>query len=273
MFNIIRMDLYRLFHSKAIKIGILAAVIISFMGMLINWGIVSIVNWTTGGDVSALIGMSMFIPAIAWVEGADFASIVLTGTGALSLFISCMIASSFIGAEQSCGYVKNIAGQISNKGNTILSKFVVTCLIQFIILAVYAIVCSICTPIFFNQFITSYSIGELFAALGLRFLLFCAIDAILLFFCTLTKSHAVSMVVGAIFGVGVTNIAYFMINMLLGIAKINVNVSEIMPDGINGTLAIGSLDTIAVKAIVVSIIFIIAFVGIAVAIFKKRDVR
>jgi hypothetical protein len=59
--------------------------------------------------------------------GVDFADVVLTGTSALSLFLSCMLVASFVGAEQSCGYIKNVAGQLPNRGMTVVSKYIVTC--------------------------------------------------------------------------------------------------------------------------------------------------
>ena len=39
MFNLIKMDLYRLFHSKAMRVGIIIAAIVAFVGMLVNLGV------------------------------------------------------------------------------------------------------------------------------------------------------------------------------------------------------------------------------------------
>ena len=273
MFNLIKMDLYRLFHSKAIKVGMVASAIIAFVGMLLNLGVIEIVRMSMGEDPAVYESIGFIFPTVVWLNGVDFATIVLTGTNVLSLFVACMVVASFIGAEQSCGYVKNIAGQLSNKGLTVVSKFVVTCLVQLIILVIYTIVSALCASLFFGNYINAYSIDKLIGALALRFALFCAIDAILLFFCTLTKSHGIAMVVGAIFGIGVTNLAYFAINMLLGAVKITIDIAKFMPDGINGILSIGSLGSVAVRAIIVSVVFIVAFLVASIMIFKKRDVK
>jgi ABC-2 type transport system permease protein len=255
----------------------IAAVIVSFVGMLLGWGILELMRLVfeeRGSSMESDVAtMGIIFPMVAWLNGVDFATVVLTGTNNLALFVSCMIAASFIGAEQSCGYVKNIAGQIPNKGYTVLSKFVTTCLIQLIVLVIYTIVSILCAFLFFTRYIDAYSIGKLIGALAVRFLLFCAIDAILVFFCTLTKSHAIAMVVGAIFGIGVTGLVYWAANMLLGMLKITVDIAKFMPDGINGILSIYGLGDTAVKAIIVSVIFIAAAVVGAMLIFKKRDVR
>lgn len=276
MLNLIKMDFYRLFRSKAIKVGAIAAAVLALLGMLLNLGILEILKLSmedSSSNAEGIESMGIIFPTVVWLNGVDFANVVFTGTNFLSLFVSCIIVSSFIGAEQSCGYIKNIAGQLSNKGTTIVSKFIVTCFIQLMVLLIYTIVSSIFAALFFTSYINAYSIGALIEGILLRFLLFCAIDAIVLFFCTLTKSHAVSMVIGAIFGIGITSLAYLAASSLLGMIHIKINLAEFMPDGINGLIGVSSLGTIAVRAIVVSILFIAAFLIGAMMLFKKRDVK
>lgn len=273
MLNLIKMDFYRLFHSKAIKVGAIVAAIVAFLGMALNLGILEIIKLGTSDDPASVADMRILFPIVDWLTGVDFADVVFTGTGFLSLFVSCMVVASFVGAEQSCGYAKNIAGQLSNRGMMVVSKFVVTCFVQLMVLLIYTAISSICAILFFGSYIKGCSIGILIEGVLLRLLLFCAIDAIVLFFCTLTKSHAVAMVIGAIFGVGVTGLAYMGISALLGMVKISVNVAEFMPDGINGLISVAGLEGIVVKAIIVAVIFIAGFLTGAIMLFKKRDVK
>jgi ABC-2 type transport system permease protein len=273
MLNLIKMDVYRLFRSKALKVGIIATAVLAFLGMLLNFGILEIIKLGLQDDPSGAESMGIIFPTISWLNGVDFADVVFMGTSFLSLFVSCMMISSFIGAEQSCGYVKNIAGQLPNRGMTVVSKFIVACIIQLMVLIIYAIISSLCAVIFFSPYIKTYSLIALIEGLLLRFLLFCAISAVVIFLCTLTKSHSFAMVIGAIFGIGITSLVYIAISSLLGMIKINVNVANFMPDGINGLISVSNLGTIAVKAIVVSIVFIAGFLIGAVMLFKKRDVK
>lgn len=273
MLNLVKMDIYRFFHSKTIKVGLIAAAIIAFVGMLLNLGILEIIKFGIQDDPSSAESFGVLFPIISWLNGVDFADVVFVGTSTLSLFVSCMMAASFIGAEQSCGYVKNIAGQLPNRGMTIVSKFIVTCIIQLMVLLIYTVISSICAVTFFSSYVNAYSIVALIEGFLLRFLLFCAIDAVVLFFCTLTKSHSIAMVVGAIFGIGVTHLVYLAANALLGMLKISINVEKIMPDGINGLINVSDLGTIAIKAIIVSTVFIVGFLTGAILLFKKRDVK
>ena len=75
------------------------------------------------------------------------------------------------------------------------------------------------------------------------------------------------------FGIGVTSLVYMAITALLGTIKINIDVAKFMPDGINGLITVSGLSTIAVRAIIISIVFIAGFLIGAVLLFKKRDVK
>lgn len=273
MLNLIKMDFYRLFRTKAVRVGAIVTVCFAFLTSLLNLGILEIIKISLEEDPKAADGLGEFFSVVGWINGVDFAQVVLTGTGMLSLFLSCMIAASFLGGEQSCGFAKNIAGQIPNRGFMIVSKFSATCFIQLMVLVIYTVVCSICAPIFFGSYITSYSIGTLIGGLALRFILFCAIDAVLLFFCTLAKSHAVAMVIGAIFGIGVTSLIYMLTNALLNMVNIKIDIAKLMPDGINGLISASSLGDIVVRAIIVTVVFVSVFLTGAALLYKKRDVK
>jgi hypothetical protein len=110
-------------------------------------------------------------------------------------------------------------------------------------------------------------------ALGLRVLLYFAVNAIIVFLCTLTKSHAVAMVAGCIFGSGITKFAYLIAGMVLSTMKIDLTISDYMPDGINSLLSMATLDDLAVKGLVVAVVFITVFLGANYLVVRKRDVR
>jgi ABC-type transport system involved in multi-copper enzyme maturation permease subunit len=198
---------------------------------------------------------------------------VIGGTGAFSLFVGCMIAASFIGSEQSCGYTKNFAGQLPNRGYMAVSKFAVTSVAQVIVLVIYAAVSAALVPVFFGKYVTGYSIAALLEALGLRLMLHIAVNAIIVFICTLTKSHAIAMVLGSIFGLGITQIAYWAASMVLRIAKINFDIGQYMPDGLNGQISIASIGSIYIKAIIVSVAFTAVFLIANYIVVSKRDVK
>ena len=273
MWKLIKMDFYRLFTSKAIKLGAIVAGVVCSAYMLFSLGVVELSKYAAETDPEALEGLDFFLSSASWINGVNFSDIVLAGTSAFSLFIGCMIAASFIGSEQSSKYTKNFAGLLPDKGYMAVSKFVVTSAAQFMVLVIYTAVSCVFAMLLFGQYINGYDLPTLVAGLCLRLMLHLAINAVIIFICTLTKSHAVAMVFGCIFGIGVTRLAYYAINALLGMMKINIVIGNYMPDGINSELTLNTVSGIAVRAIVVSIVFIVIFVGANYAVLRKRDVK
>jgi hypothetical protein len=273
MWKLIKMDSYRLFSSKTIKVGAFMACLMSIGYTLLSLGIIALAKFAFREDPSMVDGMGFLLSQVSWMNGVDFAEIVFGGTGAFSLFIGCVISASFVGSEQSCGYTKNFAGQLTNKGYMAVSKFVVTSFGQVMVLAIYTVVGAISAKLILGQYISGYDMKNLFAALGLRLMLHIAINAIIVFLCTLTKSRSVAMMAGCIFGLGVTKAAYLSVSMLLSILKINVDIANYMPDGINGQLSLYTVGELTQKAIIVSIAFVIAFVAANYYVVRNRDVR
>ena len=273
MWNLIKMDFYRLFSSKTIKIGAAIAFLVCAGYMFISLGILSIAELAAKQDPLAVEGFGLFLAQIGWMNGVDFSEIVFGGTAVFSLFIGCMITANFIGSEQSCGYTKNFAGQLSDKGYMAISKFVVTSFVQAMILVIYAVVSAAFAMILFGKYINGYDIDALLAALGLRLMLHLAMNAIVMFICTFTKSHAIAMVAGCIFGMGVTKVVYTAAEVFLSMLKISFPISGYMPDGINGQLALDTVGELSVKAIAVSVIFIAVFLASNYLIVRRRDVK
>lgn len=274
MWKLIKMDFYRLFNTKAFSVGMLAACIIAAAHMFLSFAIVTLVHATMGDQAAEAAGaMSIMIAQLGWLGGVDFADIVLTGTNFLTIFVGCMISASYIGSEQSCGYVKNFAGQLPNRGYMVLSKFVVTSFIQLVILLISAIISGALAPLLLGKYITGYAIPMLLSGLGLRLLLNIAVNTLIVFLGTVTKSHAIAMVAGSIFGIGVTGIIYYMAGMLLDVVKIKIDISKYMPDGINGQLSVETIQTIAGKAVVVAVVYTAVFLITNYIIVKKRDVK
>lgn len=273
MWKLIKMDFYRLFSSKTIKVGAFIACLMSVGYVLFSLGIIALVKYALNVDPSVADDMGLFISQVSWMSGVDLAEIVFGGSAVLSLFIGCIISANFIGSEQSCGYTKNFAGQLTNKGYMAISKFVVTSFGHIMVLAIYAIVGAISAKLMLGQYINGYDMKHLFAALGLRLMLHIAVNAIIVFLCTLTKSHSVAMIAGCIFGLGVTKAAYLSLSMILSVMKINFDIANYMPDGINDRIGLYTDGALATRAIVVSAVFIVAFVAINYCVVRNRDVK
>lgn len=273
MWKLIKMDTYRLFSGKALKIGAILACAAAIVYVFFSLGIIALSKVAFQQDPAVAYTLGELLSQIYWMNGVDFAEVVFQGTSVFALFIGCMITANFIGSEQSCGFAKNYAGQLTNKGYMAVSKFLVTSSVQVLILALYVIIITVLAKLFLGQYINGYNMKELFAALGLRSLLHIAINAIIIFICTFTRSHAIAMVVGSIFGIGITRFVYIAIGLLLRLMKVNFQIANYMPDGVNSQLAIGEIGDLYGKAIAVSLVVIVVFVSANFYLMRRRDVK
>ena len=277
MWKLIKMDFYRLFTSKTLKVGALMAAIICALYMLASMGIIALTKYYLESDPKLyedMVAMGEFLPQIAWFAGGvNFSEILFSTASFFSLFIGCMITANFIGSEQSCGYTKNFAGQLPDKGYMALSKFIVTSVAQILIIIVYTIVAAALAFPLLGRYIEGFSITPLLATFGLMILLYLAINAIIVFVCMITKSHAIAMVIGCIFGIGATKLAYHSASALLSMMKIKFEIAEFMPDGVWSMLTLDSYGSVASKAIGVSLCFIAVFLTASFIVLRKRDIR
>lgn len=284
MLNLIKMDFYRLFHSKVGKIGLIVVIASALLLTLGNYGVYSILklvfeneNGATGGYTPQdYADMATIFPTILWnLYGVNGTDVVFHLTNALSLFIACMLSAIFVSAEQTSGYVKNIAGQVRYKGYTVGSKLVVTSFIHFVVLAIYTIIALLLAPALFNECITGWNIPVLIGGLLLRLVIFFAINSLIVFLCLTFKSQSFSMVCGAILGIGALQLVYLAIGALVNVVKegLNFEPGKYMPDGINGMISIAQIDNIWVQGLIVSILFIVGFSSAAIYIVSKRDVK
>lgn len=274
MLNLIKMDIHRLFHTKSFKVAIIFSAILPFVGIAVVSGLLLIFQEMMKSPENAQ-ALAAF-PLFGWLtNGVTLPEIVLTGFNVLSLIVSTVLTAIFINSEQETGYIKNIAGQLSNRGTMIVSKICTIAVINLVIFAIYTGISSLACMLFLQFVLKSGSLTPLLTTLAVKFLLYMAIDAIILFICTLTKSKALSVAIGVIFGIGISGFSYSILGNILNLVfkTTNINLSFFTPDGMNSILAINSEADIIIKAIIVAVIYIAGFMIASSIVIKKRDVR
>lgn len=268
MINLIKMDTYRLVKSKQFKIGLIISFVFSFVVIAVIAGIGKLVP-LLGEDGE---GILFLFPYADWFSKVSIFTVILTVTSYLSLMISCMISSNFINEEQANGYFKNIAGQVKDKGMLILSKFFTIAVISLAVLICYIAGSSLASVLLLGKTLTfDYSSGFLFAMFT-RFVLYLAVNAIIIFLCTLTKSKSLAIAFGLVFGTGITRFAYSIVATFIEmIVKVDVPLSSFTPDGQVFSITAESTNGELGKAFAVGVCYIVAFLFFSSLILKKRD--
>ena len=271
MLNLIKMDLYRLFKTKSLKTGLIISAMISFVTIAI---IAFLSNITPQLSPDSQVTMTEMMPFVNWRNSVSFYDIILTATNVLSLMVSAVLASIFINEEQINGYIKNIAGQVKNKGMMIVAKSVALAVMTLFVLIAYTAGATVSGFVFFSNVITYEGLTQFLAVFGTKYVIYLSVNAIILFLCTLTKSKTLSVAVGVIFGSGASIIVYNIISTFIGIVlKLEVPVASYVPDGLVFGLTMTAPSAEIVKAIAVAVAYIVVFIVASMVVMKKRDTR
>lgn len=251
MGNLIKMDWYRLRTSMFFIISTLVAFVL---------------NLTASIAIPLL--ERAFSPQTANAPVA--LSKIITNPDNFPFILVFMLISlvSFSYSDIANGYIKNIAGQLPNKGYTVISKFIVIALHNFIF------VCLVLASGLIGTFITKKVVVDenLFTGIlvfFIKWLLTMALTAILLFVSTGLKNKTIASVLGVLLGSGALSLVYMGLNSLF---QGNIDVNEFTPDSLFGSLSASSL-SLVLNAVIVSAVCIAIFLPLTVKVFKNRDVK
>ena len=119
--------------------------------------------------------------------------------------------------------------------------------------------------------------GNIFAGVGtllLKWLLSMAICSILMFFAVGIKNKTLATIIGVIFATGALNLAYMGISTgVTYLFKIeDFALGDYLPDALMGSVNAGA-NTLVINAVLVGLIFTVAFVALTYFTFKKRDIK
>ena len=268
MFNLIKMDTYRLAKSKQFKIGLIISFVFSFAVIAVIAGIGKLIP-LLGDDAE---GILFLLPYTDWFSQVSIFTVILTVISYLSLMISCVISSNFINEEQANGYFKNIAGQVKDKSMLILSKFFTVAVISLAVLVCYVAGSVLASVLLLGNSLTFDYIDGFTFAMITRFVLYLAVNAIIIFLCTLTKSKSLAIAFGLVFGTGITRFAYSVVSIFLeSIVKVEIPVASFTPDGQVFSISAESTNGDLGKALAVGVCYIVAFLLFSSLILKKRD--
>ncbi|MBQ4310524.1 MAG: hypothetical protein II773_02920 [Oscillospiraceae bacterium] len=263
MADLIRMDLYRLFRTKIFYI-MLAIVTAACCVTKIISKLVSdfLVKLTSEDTENVFEGLS---------ATADLSEILASPFAFSALFILVFVSLiSFTYADISNGFIKNIAGQLPNKGYTVISKFAAI-FVHNAVFIVCAAIGSIVGEVSCRTVVVDSQIGEGVLTFIAKLLLLQSLSTIILFVTTGLKNKTFASVLGVIISTGLLGIVYLGIETAAEkLLKLNdIKIAEYAPDQQlvkAGQVAFGN-------AVLVSVIVTAIFLTLTVKIFNRKDVK
>jgi hypothetical protein len=174
----------------------------------------------------------------------------------------------FYYADIEQGYIKNIAGQVSKKGYTMISRYIAVILHNLVFIAT-GIIGNLIGTALFVRLIVDEEILKTLGSLGLRFLLLQGLCAILLLVTCGLGSKIFGMVLSVVFGAGLMSLLYLSIDTAVSLAfKTKIAIEQYMPDQL-----MDQTDPALIPALPVAVLTIAVFLFLAVRVFDRREVR
>lgn len=293
MLNLIKMDLYRLVRSKSFWVMIIITAVVAFISaFLTNYSFESIESITDSENMTSIgidmdeesdtamsIGFTAEFNELDNVLGGDtvyFTEYFNYDFSALTVLLFCAIFPPiFVNAEQKYGYIKNIAGQLPNRGMLVIPKLCAVAVQVLVIFAVYLIVSPLsCSILFGDRLVFDFS-AEFIKVFALHFLLHYAFAVVVTAVTILLRGSALSMTFGIIVSGGVTTFIYKFADIVLhkigfsedfsiGNFAIESCVGDISTQIAGGDLA---------RVILVGAVFLTASIAVSMIAMYKRDVR
>ena len=281
MLNMIKMDLYRMFRTKSMYvIWIVLAAALLFTTFLCKTEYDRI-NEETMVQQEQLdeptvdnmnVGINVTLPTKPGEKVTVFDIFFGNSQGKFYALFLVIFSVMFSTADISSGYIKNIGGQVQNRGVLIVSRAIALAVFTILTMAGVFLFQAAANRIIFGYLewgeakaILSYFMTEV--ALHYALVLICMAIAVIL------KNNVISMVIAVCLTMNVMTIVYGVVNNF--IHKIGIQNFQIYKYTITGKLSLLPMDPggkECLAAIGVAAAFIIVMTAAGSVVFQKRDI-
>lgn len=268
MFNLLRMDLYRVKRSKSVYVcfGLLLLATVLVFGMM--W----LLETPQGQEISVPLGMltpEEVKESGSILDGVDtlgfFRQICLDG-GMYNLIFGIWVML-FVCADFQSGFIKNIMALHQNRWNYIGSKVLTAGIVDFGYLVLHLLFALLMNRMFGNL-VPYAGWRDIVFYLSWVWLVTTAFAALIIFICILTRSVAAGSVAAVLLGGGVVVMSlYGILNM--------IHMGEWLKYSIYLTCAMGPQKYTSVKNLYVYVVgfgFLVLYTVIAGIVLKKKDI-
>lgn len=280
MFNLIKMDIHRLFYSKSTWVIFFFVAVLSVFSVTMTNTDIHMMKEELSATEETMderqIGISVEADS-EWVDGdIEIGSIISVEMRSALLAILCVIFTAlFINAEQKNGYIKNIAGQFPTREKLVASKFIAIAFQIFLMMLVFIIGIIVSGFVLWGNRFYLGSSAPILRYLGSQYLLHLGFAALTMLLCMLTRSSAFSMTSGILLCSGLAVPVYAVVNKIVSDMKpgLKFDINHYVLDGNITMMTLGSASDVLVRGAVVGAAFAIVSVILSMIMIKKRDVR
>lgn len=295
MFNLIKMNFYRLLHQKSFYVMIAVAAFIGWFMVFMVWMTPRLEEQAerarelktqnseeTGNETGFHVvvtagtteGKGMQVPASGLAEFNVTQFMDEYFTAGFSMILISVGAALIANSERKRGFIKNLGGQMKPRGMLIVSKLPV---ILFELVALYAAILLSITlfgRIYYDRF-TAGNISGMFKVILVQLLLGLAFGALVMLVCTVARNAAAGIFAGIVVASGLFPYVYFFINRLatayLG-APEGFDISKCSLDYYLSCITSEAAGKEVATALIVGLVYLLLASAAGCLVMEKRDV-
>lgn len=296
MFNLIKMNFYRLFHQRSFYVMIAVAAFIGWFMVFMIWMAPRLEEKAqsarnareqdsqTGEETGSNAGFHVGI-AVGGTEGEEL-SVPVSGEFNLAEFVDEFFTSGFtmilisVGAaliansEQKRGFIKNLGGQMKPRGMLTVAKLPVILFELVVLYAVIILSFSLFGRIYYERF-TAGNIPVMCKVVLIQLLLGLAFGALVMLVCTAARNAAAGIFAGIVVASGLFPYVYFFINRLatayLG-APAGFDISKCSLDYYLSCITSEAAGKDVATALIVGVVYLLLASAAGCLVMEKRDI-
>nr|WP_294492183.1 ABC transporter permease [uncultured Mediterraneibacter sp.] len=287
MLNMIKMDLYRMFHTKALYvIWIVLAVMVFSTTYIMKESFEYTQEMTEesrqdsglaaseeeNGEENVDLGMQVIIPTESGEKVTVFDLVYGNLQGKFVALFLLIFTVLYSAADINSGYIKNIGGQVRSRSSLIISKAISLLVYTVLTMVIYVLFQALCLRVSLG-YLEWGDIALFWKYTGVQTALHYALVLIAMALAVILKFNVVSMTISVCLTMNMFVIFYSALDRI--IEKLGVDGFQMVRHTVTGKIALLSMNAgikESLLALGTAAVFGIAALALTCVVFQKRDV-
>lgn len=281
MLNMIRMELFRMFKTKSLYvIWMVMAACVFLTNSLSAEEILTfsmeekqeMYEAAMDGEESGNLGMDVTLPTKPGEDVSVFDGFYANVKGKFIALFMVIFTVLYATADITSGYVKNIAGQVRNRGNLIFAKAAALLLYVVLTMLLFIGVQMLSNAISYQKLVMGPG-KEFFQYAAMQTLLHFALVMVIMCVAVVLRNNVISMMISVCVCMNVLIMLYGVVDQ--AVEKLGIHDFHMMDYTVSGkivTLGMNAAPKTIGMAALVGIVFIVVMLAISMTVFQKRDI-
>lgn len=282
MLNMIRMELFRMFKTKSLYVIWAAMAACLFFANSLSAEEIQTYTMEekqemyeaamSDEDEDIIFGMYVTLPTKPGEAVSVFDGFYANVHGKFVALFMVIFTVLYATADITSGYVKNIAGQVKNRGNLILAKSVALLLYTIFTMLLFTGAQMLSNAVLYNEFVMGPG-KEFFQYAALQTLLHFALIMVIMCIAVVLHNNVISMMISVCLCMNVLVMLYGVVDK--AVTKIGIQDFHIMDYTVSGkivNLGMNAAPKTMGMAVMVGVVFIVVMLAFSMTVFKKRDI-